>query len=194
MKNNILNNEIWKDIPEYEKFYQASNLGRVKSLDRIMWVEKRKRYLPLKGQILSPKTDKYGYLCIVLCRDGKHKHITVHRVIAKTFIPNFNNYSEINHINCDKQDNRIENLEWCTTQQNGFHKWKIKGIKCLEEPIYDMFLSEFSAKKLNIDTVRKIRRLYNQGKYTQQEVGDMFNISACHVSDIVNNKKWDFNN
>ena len=97
-----LPNEVWKDIPDYEGYYKASNLGRIKSINRIMWIEKRKRYLPQYSTLLKPGVDKDGYLQVVLCKNFIKKYIKIHRVIALTFIPNIENYDQINHINCNK--------------------------------------------------------------------------------------------
>src|SRR6267154_1525530 len=107
---NNLENEIWKDIPEYQGYYQASNLGNIKSLNRIMYVEKRLRFLPLKGKLLKPKKDRDGYLNVTLCINHKLKYYKVHQLIAKTFLKNINNYPEVNHKDFNKQNNKVENL------------------------------------------------------------------------------------
>lgn len=95
--------EIWRDIEGYEG-YQVSNLGRVKSLKFG------------KEQILKVKKDRY--LRIGLCKDGKQKFYMVHRLVALAFLPNPENLPEINHIDEDKTNNRVENLEWCDRKYN----------------------------------------------------------------------------
>lgn len=102
--------EIWKDIPDYEGLYQVSNLGRIKSLPRNGTIKKER--------ILKQTLDTTGYLTIGLHKDNKVKKVNVHRLIAKTFIPNINNYNVINHIDGNKTNNKIENLEWCTQSHN----------------------------------------------------------------------------
>ena len=99
-------NEEWRDIEGYEECYQISNLGRVKSLKFN------------KDRILKPRKDKYGYLQVGLCKDGKVKRYLVHRLVANAFIPNSNNLEDINHINEIKTDNRLSNLEWMTHRDN----------------------------------------------------------------------------
>lgn len=132
--------EIWKDIKNYEGLYQVSNLGRVRSLNKC--VKHSNHYMNLKGQILKPQIDcQTSYKKIRLCKDGKYKHHSIHRLVAEAFIPNPNNYPVINHINENRIDNRIENLEWCTQKYNCNHGTKNKrtAIK-LSKPViqYDL--------------------------------------------------------
>ena len=101
--------EIWKDIEGYEGKYKISNLGRVKSL----------KYMHQNHEnILKLIKTQYGYYKIKLCAEGKVKTYLVHRLVAKTFIPNPNNYPCINHKDENKQNNYVDNLEWCTIAYN----------------------------------------------------------------------------
>ena len=109
--------EIWKDIEKYEGLYQVSNMGRVKSLERFR-KGKHNSLVFANEKILKGKIDKDGYLEYTLSKDGKLKSYRAHRLVAKAFIPNPNNYPIINHINKIKDDNRAKNLEWCTNQYN----------------------------------------------------------------------------
>lgn len=114
--------EIWKDIKNYEGLYQVSNLGRVKSLDRkVKTGIKYNDYKIAKGKILKLNQKRNGYLTVDLSKENKVKTITVHRLVALNFIPNPKNKEEINHINCKKYDNRVENLEWVTSEENKEH-------------------------------------------------------------------------
>ena len=98
--------EEWKQIKDFPK-YIISNEGRIKNA---------------KGQILKPYVNHKGYFKIGLMGDDKKMHKKrVHRLVAETFIPNTNNLPEVNHLNFNKQDNRVENLEWCTDDQNREH-------------------------------------------------------------------------
>lgn len=103
--------EIWKYIKGYENLYQISNLGRVKSMGNGNSSNSKER-------ILKPTTNNKGYLYIGLCKDGKVKYYLVHRLVANSFIDNPDNYNEVNHINEDKTDNRVNNLEWCSREYN----------------------------------------------------------------------------
>lgn len=113
--------EVWKDIPGYEGFYQCSNMGRIKSLDRVIIVKRPQdrfeRNLFLKGKII--KVSMYGqYPICHLKRNSTSKVIKVHRVVCSIFHPNPYNLPEVNHINEIKTDNRADNLEWCTRVYN----------------------------------------------------------------------------
>ena len=100
--------EIWKTIKDYPN-YQISNLGRVKSLNYNRTGREK---------IMKPRKDKDGYLKVDLYKEGKHKTIHIHRLVAQTFLPNPNNLLEINHIDENKTNNRVDNLEFCTHQYN----------------------------------------------------------------------------
>lgn len=111
--------EIWKNIEELDNVYQVSNLGRCRSMDRTVFFEdgRVRRY---KGRILKPTDNGNGYKML---KTNKPKvNLYVHRLVAKYFIKNEDPLKNVvNHLNHDKSDNRVENLEWCTQQHNIKH-------------------------------------------------------------------------
>lgn len=108
--------EVWKDIKDYEGYYQVSNLGRVRSLDRV--ISRNGKNTLLKGQLLTIRLAKCGYLYCGLSKNGKHTLFRVHRLVAEAFIPNPNNLPQVNHKSEDKADNSVDNLEWCDAKYN----------------------------------------------------------------------------
>ena len=116
--------EVWKDVVGYEGHYQVSNLGRCRSLDRCINhpISKNGKKM-LNGRILSLYKCGSGYLMASFSLDGKRKFEMVHRVVAKAFLPNPDNLPEINHIDEDKTNNCVDNLEWCTCSMNIKHAY-----------------------------------------------------------------------
>ena len=109
--------EIWRPIEGYEGLYEVSSYGRVRSLDRYDKYSDGRIYLH-KGKVLSPAKDKNGYFVVSLYFNGKHNTIKVHRLVAQAFIPNPDNLPEVNHLDEDKTNNRVENLEFCDRKYN----------------------------------------------------------------------------
>ena len=98
--------EIWENIEGYEGQYQISNYGRVKSFKNG------------KEQIIKGNINQKGYCIVDLYKNKEKKHFQVHRLVAKAFIPNPNNYPIVNHKDENPSNNRVDNLEWCTPKYN----------------------------------------------------------------------------
>lgn len=108
--------EIWKTYPDYS-FIEASNLGRIRTKDRYVTVKGQGERL-IKGRVLKQQPQKGGYIQVQFSVCGKMVRLYVHRIVAICFLPNPNNYPEVNHKDCDPTNNRWDNLEWCTHQEN----------------------------------------------------------------------------
>ncbi len=143
--------EIFKDIPEYESLYQVSNLGNIKSLPKLNGVRKS------ESKILKGGNDKNGYKIFILCKNNNRKTIKLHRIVIETFKGKSN--LPVNHIDGNKQNNNIKNLEYTTILENNRHAWKLglcnmnhrkKKVKCNE--LNKIFNSATEAsKELNIN-------------------------------------------
>ncbi len=116
MINEAREQEIWKPYPKYP-FIEASNFGRVRAKDRYVKVKGRGKRL-VKGRVLKQHLDNNGYLCVRFRVKGKLVHLRVHRIIAISFVPNPNNYQEVNHKDNDRTNAAASNLEWCSKQYN----------------------------------------------------------------------------
>lgn len=119
--------EIWKDIADYEGYYQVSNLGNVRSCDRKIYSKNGNPLTPYtirKSQIIRPNTSGL-YNQVGLHKDGHMKNCTVHRLVAETFIENPRSVRYVNHIDGNKKNNHVDNLEWVTHSENKKHAFKI---------------------------------------------------------------------
>ena len=119
--------EIWKDIEGYEGLYKFSNRGNVKSLERTVW-DSRGYYRTVHERILKAGKDRYGYLFVILCKEGIRKAYYVHRLVATAFCENQMGYTDVNHIDEDKTNNCANNLEWCSKSYNNNYGTRNKRI------------------------------------------------------------------
>lgn len=113
--------EVWLPVVGYEGKYEVSNTGLVRSVDREVFNRGSGRAYTLKGQALKVKKDRDGYLIVSPCVDGVNKYLRVHRVVASAFLSNPENKAHVNHINGDKSDNSVSNLEWVSHVENMRH-------------------------------------------------------------------------
>ena len=159
--------EIWKDIPGYEGLYQVSNMGQVRSLD--VWIKsnnpKSSDTMFRKGRVLRQYARTGGYLNVCLSKDGKVKPMRVHRLVAQAFIPNPNNYPEVNHIDHSRTNNCVDNLEWCTRQYN----FDYSGVR---------YCRAFAVDQLTMDG-EYITTYYSQREAARAIGGHGINISLC---------------
>ena len=129
--------EEWRDIKGYEGYYQISNMGRVKSLERTVRCGRGYKTIPEK--IRKGKDNSYGYLQVGLSKDGRKKWYRINRLVAQAFLENPDNLPEVNHKNEDKTDNRVENLEWCSRSYNNRYNDKAKKAgKKLSKPVFSV--------------------------------------------------------
>ena len=138
-------NEVFLDIPGYEKLYQISNFGNIKNIKT--------------GRILRPFKDKDGYLQVDLFKNGIKKRAVVHRLVAQSFIPNLTNLPQVNHKDEDKTNNFVDNLEWCDNKYNINYGTRTKrSAESHQKPIlqfdkHGLYLREWSsATKANKET------------------------------------------
>ena len=130
-----LEGEVWVDVENYVGLYKVSNLGRLKSLSRDVAC-RGGGIRVIKTRIVKPSKRLDGYMIVNIFREGKREVFTVHKLIAKMFIPNVDSKSDIDHINNNKEDNRVCNLRWATRLENLNNRKnkKPKGrnkIKCI---------------------------------------------------------------
>lgn len=154
--------EIWKQAKGFEGYLEVSSKGNVRSIDRIITVRDGNRIYkkPIKGKNKTKhKNIQTGYMQIGI---NHRKHVSVHRLVAETFIPNPLGLSQVNHKNFDRTDNRVENLEWCTNGQNTIHSMYCKPdsrIKpCLSLETMTVYKSQAEAARAIGDSPSNVSR------------------------------------
>lgn len=172
--------EIWKDIEGYEGHYKVSNFGQIISIDRKVSYRSSQKQVN-ERLIKFAVHKKTGYQMCTLVNNKIKKQVTVHRVVAKAFIPNPDNKPEVNHINGIKTDNRSKNLEWVTSRENSIHSFKMKLQVC--EKGEDRYNS-----KLKSEQVFCIKYLLFD--FTDKDLSKIFNVSASCIRLIRKNINW----
>lgn len=171
--------EEWRAIEGYEGYYEVSDRGRVRSLDRVV-VDKLGRSVSYRGIVLSPKLDVYGYLHVGLSCESKQKMCRVHRLVAKSFLP-ASDMPEVNHIDFDKTNNNAENLEWATPRSNTDH--------AIAGGLYDAMLTSGRRKKLTPEAVAGIHEARRAGM-TYAAIGKMYGVCFQAVHNVIKGKQW----
>jgi hypothetical protein len=170
--------EVWKDIVGYNGYYKVSNLGRIKSLDRL--VNSKHGLATKKGKVLTPTLK--DYYRIGLSKNCKVKSFLVHRLVAIHFLNKPIDKDCVNHKNGIKTDNRDLNLEWCTQQENITHSITSKLVDQLGEKHHN--------SKLNSKQVLKIRELYKTTDTSYSQLGEKFNVNWGTIRNVVKRKTW----
>lgn len=163
-----LPNEIFKNVVGFEGLYKVSNKGRLFSLLTFMF--------------MNPNKSDKGYYKVGLRKNNKSHTKILHRLIAKAFIANPENKKEVNHIDGDKSNNCIDNLEWCTPSENMQHAFDAGLIKLKSEN------SHFAS--LNNKQVLDIRNAYRLGVFSQAEIARAYDVSSTCIYAIVNRISW----
>lgn len=164
--------EIWKDVPGYERIYEVSSLGNIRSLVSNKGIRRTK--------ILSPSKSGRRYKSAVLYKDGLRTEVALHRLICMAFFGPSEG-KQVNHKNGDRFDNRIENLEYMTAQENTAHGRRILG-KCVGE--------KNGGAKITEKDVRDIRRRFELCASSFASMGRQYGISEVQVARICKRQIW----
>jgi predicted XRE-type DNA-binding protein len=171
--------EEWKPIKGYDGLYEVSNNGRVRSYNKYGFKHEKMD----NPRIIKQKMSNAGYLRVLLSFRGVYKNHSVHRLVASVFVENLNNKKYVNHLNGIKTDNKALNLEWCTRSENQYHAYE-NGLQKIT------YGEDSPNSKLNNDIINEIRQKWETGKYSQSQIGKMFNTHQSQISRIINGKTW----
>ena len=177
--------EIWKPIEGlkdgfYDGLYEVSNLGRIKFLPRLLNCANGQR---LTKEKIVTGSNSHGYRTIVFKKNRIKYQIDIHVLVARAFIPNPNGYPQVNHIDANRANNEVSNLEWCTQKMNSRHALELGLFKITRG-------SERSTAKLNEDKVVAMREMYKTGLYTMCTLAQMFSVGKTVTRNIINRTKW----
>lgn len=161
-----MNDEVWGSLPELKGLFEVSNLGNVRTVK--------------SKQLRKAQLQKLGYRRISLRVDSELLGYQLHRLVALVHIPNPNDYREINHIDGDKENNNVDNLEWCTRSQNMSHAFRtgLVSNRGILNP----------RARLSELTVINIRHC--RGELTNEKLGKIFNVPTSTVARIMTRKSW----
>ena len=185
MKNYIIEKEVWKDVLEFPEMCEVSNLGNVRTKDRIITRKDGIKY-PVSGRMLSPTKDAQGYLRVTLSKNNKCYNRKVHRLVAESFVENTHEKPQVNHINGVKCDNRASNLEWMTSSENNRHA-HATGLNT--SPGKNLMGERNPSSVLTRNDVKRIRKLRKKG-YKYREIAEIFPVSISQISNICKTKYW----
>lgn len=176
-----LEDEVWKPVLDYEGFYEASSLGRIKSLGKVLTVNSGRTGGHKKVQsacLMKPFLNKKGYLTVVLSKLGIKKTKPVHRLVLEAFTGK--DTRQVNHIDGIKINNKVLNLEWVTAKENSLHATRVLGKKRGKDAP--------KAKLTEVD-VRMIVMLLNAG-YSQREIAKVFSVTNGAIYRIQHGFNW----
>lgn len=189
-----MENEIWKDVVGFEGYYQVSNLGRIKSLFRMVRTNHAGSLQPVKEKIkkqtlaftVNHGKKRKGYLQVCLSANGINTYCLVHRIVLIAFSKNIPENCEVCHIDGDSHNNRIDNLRWGTHKENmqdavlsGTSKRMGSKKKCE---------SHWKARFKNND-VLKIRELYHSGM-SKSDIESLYGVKRGSLNHILANRQW----
>jgi hypothetical protein len=175
----MVTKEEWREALYWEGLYEVSNMGRVRNIQR--WVKSKstgRKFLPVVVRKLQ--LNRYGYP--VACLNGKAKVVlkSVHRMVVETFIGPIPDGMQVNHMDGNKENNHLDNLEVCTGSQNQLHRHRVLGQHQGEH---------HPLSKLKERDIHLLRTMYADG-FTQQQIADNFGVDRTCISLIVRGKNW----
>lgn len=170
--------EIWKTV--IDGYCEVSNLGKLRSVERAIWNTRQRTYHYRKSRYFEVKPKKDGYLGVTLSFNGKVQQVCIHQLVARAFLPNPENKPQVNHIDGDKSNNKVTNLEWVTASENNYHACKT-GLRKVGE--------EHHKAKLKEAEVKEILHLLSEG-YSSGEIAPLYRVNKSLIKKIKSGECW----
>ena len=178
-----MSREIWKDIKDYEGLYQVSSNGIIKSLPRTI-IKRNGQHQKRQGKILSPSLDRYGYPKVVLHKNNIKKNESIHKLVGVSFLNKKETQNQINHLDGNKLNNNIKNLEWVSAKDNTQHAIK-NGLR---NPSKGSRNGMAKLNEVQVKEIKDILKNYKRGMYA--ELARKYNVEDHAISNIRNNITW----
>lgn len=174
--------EKWLSVKGYEGIYEVSDHGNVRSLDRLVWNKANHKFQKTKGIVLKPKKSKFGYLIVTLydAQSNSKMHL-VHRLVMRTFFGELSTRKYVNHIDGNKENNHLSNLEWCTPGENNRHAFET-GLKKSG--------GDRKQAKLTNENVSEARKLYASRHYSMGELAIKYGVSEKAISNALHGRTF----
>lgn len=181
-----LEGEEWRDVVGWEDLYSISNFGRLKTKEKYLNSPNCKRgirFIPEK--MIRARVYNSGHLRATLHRENKCVTKLVHRLVAEAFLPRIEGKNWVNHKDCNKLNNQVDNLEWCTPSENVQHAWANGRMPIIRGE------DKINAK-LTEEQVIEVRRVYALGGISQDKLALLYSVKRGCIKSIVENKSWKY--
>lgn len=174
--------EIWKPIKGYEGYYEISNNARVKSIERYVRQGNHMRYIPEK--IKKTHNNRAGYPCVTLCKNRISREKRLHRLLMEAFVPNPDNKSQIDHINTDITDCRLENLRWVTPKENCNNPLTL--LHNQQNTYTEERTAKINKKRRELGIIKRVYQYTKDGQYvgTYDSIREAWLKTGIHASQI----------
>lgn len=172
----------WRQIKGYEGLYEVSDTGLIKALHKR--VDRGKCHRTWKEHIRACGADNNGYLRVSLSKDGMNKTYKVHRLVAEAFIDNPHNLPQVNHLDGDKTNNHVNNLEWCTRSENMKHACKLKLKRCDGE-----FNSQSKLTQADVNEIRLVYKPRHK-EFSTVALAKKYGVHRKTITRVVTGQYW----
>jgi mannosyltransferase OCH1-like enzyme len=177
--------EIYKPIKQFNGEYEISNFGNCRSTKKIIIKSNGKTYTR-ESKVLKPAKSQDGYLKCAVSFNGKLITKPIHRLVAETFINKPDTYLEVNHIDGNKTNNNVNNLEWITKSENLKHAYKLNLLKAKKGELN----GNSKLTWCQVEEIRALALITKSGRYYNRKgIAEKYGISEAHVKDIVNKRR-----